>query len=477
MNLQAKTALYGVATLLDRLLAFAALPVLTRLMGPADFGAWTQAGAASGVLGALLLFGMPTAVVRSFPLGTGRLRPSFDRLGGVLLGLALVAGLAFECAGGPVAGWIWGDPAAAGLLPALLLWAVAEAAIEFCLAWHRTQGRMARLSTVMLLRSAWRYAWLGWLLWPRDGALAHWLPAFAAGQLALAVAVWVDTRRHLPTDAADPPRLPPPLTEVLRFCVPLFLLAAFTAVNGVLDRFLLLRSLDLAGLGVYAAAQSLSNTLTLFYTVLGYTLFPVLSSQWQAGAREEAGALVERVLRVYLFCAVPAVVLLSLVGPWALPRLTTAHYDAPPLLFAAQAAAVLLFGVYQILLYPLLLAGRSAQVLGFAGVAVACNAALNLLLTPHWGAPGAAMAQCGAQVLMAVLAARQAHRLLPWRFPWRAGVAPLARALAAALPLGAAVRWAPERPVVVLAALAVAGWLCVGPALWRQARRLRRANP
>ena len=62
--------------------------------------------------------------------------------------------------------------------------------------------------------------------------------------------------------------------------------------------------------------------------------------------------------------------------------------------FVGQSLAVLLYGPYQILLYPLLLAGRSQRVLLMAVAAAALNAALNLVLIarplgPRLQMPGA----------------------------------------------------------------------------------------
>ena len=71
MTLRADTALYGSAVLVDRLLAFFMLPLLTRAVLPADYGAWTQTAVSAGIFVPLVLFGLPTAVVRFFATSAG----------------------------------------------------------------------------------------------------------------------------------------------------------------------------------------------------------------------------------------------------------------------------------------------------------------------------------------------------------------------------------------------------------------------
>jgi O-antigen/teichoic acid export membrane protein len=103
---------------------------------------------------------------------------------------------------------------------------------------------------------------------------------------------------------------------------------------------------------------------------------------------------------------------MAVAGPWLLPWLATADYRPPWPVFAGQALAVLLFGLYQILLYPLLLDGRSSRVLVMAVVAAALNAALNLTLIPRLGMSGAALAAALSNAAMLVWAVPQARRVL-----------------------------------------------------------------
>src|SRR5690606_33756849 len=111
------------------------------------------------------------------------------------------------------------------------------------------------------------------------------------------------------------------------------------------------------------------------------------------------------------------------------------HYRPPSAVFAGLALSVAAFGLYQILLYPLLLDGRSRQVLALTVAAAVLNAALNLLLSPRWGLPGAAAAAAIANLALVPWAARLTACALPWRFPW-AGLAQIAvLALVAAAPL------------------------------------------
>lgn len=475
-GLKADTALYALAVLLDRLLGFLMLPFLTRMIAPQDYGAWTQTAVSAGLLVPLVLFAFPTTIVRSFSGRAADARRFFDRLGGIALGLYVVAAGGVLAVGAAVAGWVYGDPNARALLPALLGLVAADAAVEFGIAWLRAAGRMGRVAGVLIVRSLLRYGALLVLVGAGEPPLADWLMRFALWQCGFGAVVLVLSRRLLHAGgAAQAPAAE--LRELLRFAAPLVLLAGFTSLNAVLDRYLLLRSLDLRSLAVYAAAQSLANIPTLFHSVLGFTLFPVLARHWQAGKVAKAAELVTRSLQAYLFCCVPVALVIALAGPWGLPRLTTAHYGAPLALFAALGISVVAFGLYQILLYALLLDGRSRQVLGLAMLATAINAALNLLLAPRFGATGAAAAVATANVVMAGLAARLAHAVLPWRFPW-AGVGRIAGgALLAALPLAFAATRDQPSAALMLGALLLAVVLYLGLDLARPGSIARSVLP
>src|SRR5512139_1905110 len=148
---------------------------------------------------------------------------------------------------------------------------------------------------------------------------------------------------------------------MLRFSAPLVALALFGALSTSVDRFLLVRGLGLDTVAVYAAAVSLCAVPAALHGVLGFTLFPVLARAWHEGRRSEAKRLTRRALSVFALAAVPLATAIAATGPWLLPWLATADYQPPWPVFACQSLAVLLFGLYQILLYPLLLDGRSGR--------------------------------------------------------------------------------------------------------------------
>lgn len=408
--LRVDTALYGGAILVDRLLALLLLPLLTRAIGAADYGAWTQTLVSSGLLLPLVLFAFPTTIVRSFA-AEARARdrlPGFFRLGAIALALWCMAAAGLWAARAPVARLIWGDEARALLVPALVGVLAGDAAVEFANAWLRAAGRIGWIATGLVLRSVLRYAVVWAVVAPGGAPLAGWLPLYALAQAMLglallALAVWL--LRH--AAASAPPAEGPaePLPSMLRFSAPLVALALFGALNTSVDRFLLVRGLGLDTVAVYAAAVSLCAVPAALHGVLGFTLFPVLARAWHEGRRGEAKRLTRRALSVFALAAVPLAMAITAAGPWLLPWLATADYQPPWPVFAGQSLAVLLFGLYQILLYPLLLDGRSGRVLQMAVASAAANVALNLVLIPPLGMSGAALAAalCNAAMLAWVL--------------------------------------------------------------------------
>ena len=476
-TLRGGTALYGSAVLVDRLLALLLLPLLTRAIGAQDYGAWVQTLAGAGLLLPVVLFALPTAIVRSFSADATALarRRQFRRLGAVVAGLGLgVAALALLTRE-PLAQWIYGDRLRQSLVPALLGVLVADAAVEFATAWLRAAGRMGLIAAVLMARSALRYAVVWALVIGGDKPIADWLGPYAASQAALALAVLVLGYRALRTPAvpAAGADAGPPLRALIGFSAPLVALALFTALNASFDRFLLVQMLGLNAVAVYAAAASLCGIPAVFYAVIGFALFPVLARHWAEARRDEAARLTDEALQAFLFLCLPVTLALAITGPWLLPWVTTSAYRAPTSVFALLGVSVAAFGLYQILLYALLLAGRSRQVLALAAAAAALNLVLNLTLTPRWGLPGAAAAAAVSNTLMVTLAARQARQVMAWSLPrrrlwavvWRAAVAaaPLAW-LAATVPADAPLPLVPALVGAALGAVVYIGldWLRPG---------------
>ena len=471
-TLRTGTALYASALLLDRLLGLLLLPLLTRALSSADYGAWTQTAVAAGILMPVVLLATPTAVVRSFSGAVGasmRLR-FFGRLGGVALALFLACAAVVLLWREPFAGVVYGEAGRGALVPALLALLAADATVDFATAWLRATARMGWIAAVLALRSGLRFGVVLWLVGDGGVALADWLGDYAAVQCALALAVlagtWFVLRRGdrgAAMDGARPapasgavggasvaaPAAPvPALRELLAFCLPLVALALFTAFSASFDRFLLVQLLGLDAVAVYAAAVSLSSIPALFYTVLGFTLFPVLARHWSEGRRDEAARLTTQALQVFAFLCLPVALALALAGLALLPLLSTAEYRAEPAVFALLGLSVAAFGLYQIVLYALLLDGRSHQVLALAVAAAALNALLNLLLAPRWGLVGAAAAAAASNAAMVPWAARLAARAMPWSFPWLRLASVAWRAVVATLPLAWATGpWHAAEPV------------------------------
>ncbi|WP_307593507.1 lipopolysaccharide biosynthesis protein [Variovorax paradoxus] len=437
-RLRVDTALYGTAVLTDRLMGFLLLPLLTGGMSPSDYGAWTQTAVAAGLLVPLVLFASPTVAVRYFSgqaLAAARWR-FFLQLGAfalLLLAVCVATGFAWPAIWSSI---VFGGLEHQSLVPVLLTLLAAEAAIEFSMGWLRTIGRIGVVAAALVLRSVTRYLVVFLLVDGARGALISWLGSYAIVQLALASALLTATAWILRCSPGIAPKVARSLKlgELLAFAGPLTVLALFTSLNSLLDRFVLVRWLGLDGVAIYAAAVSLCTIPAAFYSVLGFTLFPELSRQWHGRRLEDVSKLVTLALRVFLFFCLPAVAMLFVGGSWVLQFLTNEAYQAPLEVFLFLGLAVSAFGIYQILLYVLLLDGRSLQILLLAILATVINLALNYLLASRWGMSGAAAAAAMSNIAMVVVAIHLTRKILPWSFPWPDILGIGTRAALAAMP-------------------------------------------
>jgi O-antigen/teichoic acid export membrane protein len=432
------TLTYAGAIAVDRLLGLILLPMLTRLLSRDDYGAWSQTGMTAGLLITVVLYAFPTVIVRhqAADSGPNARRRAFDRIGLLCVCLSFLWTLVALSAPSTVAHLIYGDKSYLALVPALLVWMFAEAAIEFAIAWWRVLGRIGVIAGVLVLRSTYRVSLAILMANFSDLPLSGWLLPYSLALAVLATFVLLSSRRAVRYGThREGLHVPPPLRSQILEATPLVALSVLTALSGNIDRYLLAAWFSLNTVAVYAAAASLAAVPFMIHSVLGFTLFPAMSRQWALGQRAKATQLMNQSLLVYCFLSVPIALAVAGFGPWVLPWIATIDYQVEPVVFIGLSVSVLALGVQQILLYGLLLDGRGRQMLLLATLAVGLNLALALLLVPGLGMRGAALAAALTNLGLVTMTTRAVSAILDWRFPWRQTARIATHALLCAIPV------------------------------------------
>lgn len=234
--------------------------------------------------------------------------------------------------------------------------------------------------------------------------------AVAAGNLAFTTILARRAGRRL---GAQPRRDPTLRRLVARY-------AAWSTLSVVLSLIVFRRSefffLDVwstdSEIALYSIAFAAINGLVLLFESVAAALLPAIATLHGAGASDRIVSGYRRSVRLMLLIALPTTAAVLVFGPEAVRlvygddyrgtapvlRVMTVVLPVIPLMSAGNA---LLIGMAY--LWPVLAAG---------GVAAAVNVGLALLLIPRYDAVGAAVANAGAQVVVALIVVGLCARIL-----------------------------------------------------------------
>lgn len=232
----------------------------------------------------------------------------------------------------------------------------------------------------------------------------------AAGNLAFTSLLARRAQRELP---AEPQADPAVRRRVARY-------AAWSTLSVVLTLIVFRRSefffLDRwssdSEIALYSIAFAAINALVLLFEASAATILPAFATLKGAGASDRIRSGYRRSLRLILMVALPITAGVLAVGPEVVRlvygdeysdtepvlRLMTVVLPVVPLMYVGNA---LLVGLGY--LWPMLVAGA---------VAAAVNVGLQVLLIPPFDAVGAALANAGAQVVVAVGVSAYAWRVV-----------------------------------------------------------------
>ncbi len=416
-SLARETAVYGLSTVLGRMLSFLLTPLYSHLLEPADNGAMQALYACIAFLTVIYGLGLDTAYLR---LGRRDGKADAGAFGAAylaVLGSAVAASILITFAAAPIARAL-GLPVEMAHLVRYGAWILAvDAAMLLPYAELRGSHRAGAYAGIKLVGIAMNivlaYTFVSVM---GLGLRGVFLANLVASLSCLAMLAPVILSRLGTPDRAR-------LREMLSFGVPLVVAGVGSMIVQVADRPILAKVAGLAEAGVYGTCYKLGIGMMLLVAMFDQAWKPFIL---QRADRPDAGALIARVLTYF-----------AALGSWALlaivffigPLVTAPLFAGKPLIHPSfwsglpvvpvVALAYLFNGLYFVMLAPLMLDKRTGAVSAATWTGALVNLALNAVLIPRLGMMGAAWATLAAYAAMAlaVWALGRASRPVPYE--WR----------------------------------------------------------
>jgi len=425
---------YLPSQVIPALIAFVTIPIITRLLSPAEYGDYRLVLAAVAAFGAAGGW-LPAAVYRFFPAmelsgELEQLRATLQWLLAFTLGLFATVWLAGT--------WILSSTLGAGQAEVFLIggilmlvntvWGVVNAEV-------RTVREVTWYSTSVVLNKALTLGiGVGLVIWGGlrvDGLL---LGSIIASLLLLPVLLRVINRR-LPRAGSFSGAL---ARQMWRYGLPIVLVQLLDWALQLSDRFFLAALRNQTEVGLYSAAYGIAEqgmgTIVLMFELP----FSILSTRvWERGGSGAAAGFVSDSTRSYLLVALPAWAGLSILAQPIIEVMTSAPYHEAAVIMPVVSLALLVGAIQWWYTAGSIFSKKTGQTLISMAAAVVVNVGLNLMFLENYGYPAAALTSLAGYIAGLVVMIWLSRRDFRWAFPFQS----LGRALAATAVMSAAI-WA-----------------------------------
>ena len=424
-NFKWNAIFYGVAIFVDRLIGFFLLPILTKILKPEYYGAWSQTGVVAGLLVVIVLYAFPTVIVKRYAeKSKENIRLiALKKIGGFCLCVGfLVCFLVFGNAE-YFSLMFYGDIKYISLISSLILLMFSESIIEFSISWLRVLSRVDIVSIIVIFRSISRFLLAFLLAFYSRMDFYEWMLIYSSGIFIVGIFVILICIRVM---SAVPQRKKENnyylnIKNDIFEATPLVFLSILTILASTLDRFFLASFLDLDIVARYTVVASLASIPLMVHNILGFAVFPEMARFWSdINNKSKSIDLMSKSIIIYLFFALPIVLGMTFFGSEVILFLTTSDYKVPSAIFLIFSISVLSIGMQQIMIYALLLSGKSVLILLFAIFSFSINFLLLYVFVPWLGIVGAALAAAISNLVLALTTIIYLYNCIFWKFPLKA---------------------------------------------------------
>ncbi|HEY6069044.1 MAG TPA: oligosaccharide flippase family protein [Gaiellaceae bacterium] len=407
------SAVYGLGSIVARILGVLLLPLYTRYLSPGDYGLIETLVALSAVLTALVAQAMKSAFFRFYFDSTEHarrlvvIRTAFWYVMAASTAV-LVAGVALSR---PISWLLFGQRNHGGLVIAAFVGLWAALNYEQLTSLFRVEQRSSAYVVATLANVAITIAATVLLVVVFDKGPLGVLVGNFTGTLLVYAALLAYSRHALGL------QFDRTLYRAMnRFGLPLVPSAVALWLTNFSDRFFLVKLTDVHEVGLYSIGVRVASAIVLLLTAFRLA-WPAFA--YSIEDDREAGRTYSFVLTYVVYVCCWLALALGLLAPWIVRLITTRPFYPAQNVVAPLAFGVAAFGAYVVVQIG---TGRSRQTRSnwlVTGVAAVLNIALNLTLIPPFGRMGAAVATVAAYSLLFVAMAWRAQRVFPVPYQWR----------------------------------------------------------
>ncbi len=402
-------AAYTAASILSKLIAVALLPLYTRHLSRADYGAAELMFAAVVTASIVVRFGLIEALLR-FYYQPGEdpdrvVRASFA----ALFWLSTLGALVCLPLAKPLSELVLDQPAAElARISIGGLWVLTM--MEFLLTLFRVEERArAYFLTTIANVVATIAVTVVLVVGLGEGARGLLLGSYATGAVFVVGLVALNLRRlSLRPDPAM-------LRRLFRFGLPTMPAEVSLYLLNFVDRLIIVRTISLAEAGLYSLAVKFAQAINVL--VRGFQLaWPPLA--YSIRDDDEARAVYATVITLFVAGCAFVVTGMWLEARWIVRALADPKFFDSYEAVGPLAAAVTLYALYMAMVVILGRTGRTEFNLPAAIAALLANVVLNLLLVPPLEIVGAALALVASYLVVTVLMYVFTQRLFPVPYQW-----------------------------------------------------------
>ena len=407
------SAIYGLGSIVARIVGVLLLPLYTRYLSPSDYGLIETLVALSAVLTALVAQGMKSAFFRFYfdsAEPERRLLVVRTAFWYVLAASTSVSVVGIVLA--PQVSWLlFGTHGHGRLVVAAFIGLWAALNYEQLTSLFRVEQRSSAYVAATVANVGITIAATVVLVVVFDKGPLGVLVGNFTGTLIVYAALLIYSRRALGLqfDRAL-------YRAMNRFGLPLVPSAVALWLTNFSDRFFLIKLTDAHEVGLYSIGVRIASALVLLLTAFRLA-WPAFA--YSIDDDREAQRTYSFVLTYVVYVCCWIALALGLLAPWIVKLITTRPFYPAQNVVAPLAFGVAAFGAYVVVQIG---TGRARQTRSnwlVTGVAAVLNVALNFALIPSYGRMGAAIATVAAYSLLFVTMAWRAHRVFPVAYQWR----------------------------------------------------------